>query len=110
MDQAMMLQNLANAARDQNNFINAGILGYRGELQRAWKIPWFSQFRDVISELEQDRYFVVLKAFGYHTLVAERRWKLMWEARFSIPAQGNAFNQQLAAMTTCASQYFGENV
>lgn len=110
MDQAMMLQNLANAQRDRNNFINAGILGYRDELERAWWIPWFPRSQDVISELELDRYFVVLKAYDYHTLVVERHWKLMWEARFSILAQGNAFDQQLAAMTTLASQYFGENV
>jgi hypothetical protein len=110
MEQAMMLQNLANSARDQNNIYNAGILGYRAELERAWEIPWFSQYRDVISELEMDRYFVVLKAYNYHTLVVERHWKLIWEARFSIPAQGHAFDQQLAAMTTCASRYFGEDV
>jgi hypothetical protein len=110
MTQAMMLQNLDNAQRDRNNFHNARILGYRDELERAWEIPWFSQFRDVISELELDRYFVVLKAYDYDTFVFKRQRKLMWEVRFSIPAHGNAFDQELAAMTKCASQYFGEDV
>jgi hypothetical protein len=110
MEQAMMLQNLANNQRDQNNIHNAGILGFRDELRRAWEIPWFPIYRDVITELESDRYFVVLKAFDYHTLVVERHWKLMWEARFSIPAHGQAFNEKLAAMTTRASRYFGEDV
>jgi hypothetical protein len=110
MDQALMMQSLANRARDENNLSNAGILGYRSELQRAWEIPWFSRSRDVVSELEGDRYFVVLKAFDYGTLVFKKKWKLLWESRFSIPAQGNAFDRQLAMMATRASLYFGENV
>jgi hypothetical protein len=110
MTQAMMLQNLDNAQRDRNNFHNARILGYRDELERAWEIPWFSQFWDVISELELDRYFVVLKAYDYDTFVFKRQRKLMWEVRFSIPAHGNAFDQELAAMTKSASQYFGGDV
>ncbi len=109
LEQALMLQSLTNRQRDQKDFYNAGILGYREALKRAWEIPWFSLAQDVITELEEDRYFVVLKAFDFHALAVEKRWKLMWEARFSIPARHNAFDQQLAAMAMLASQYFGQD-
>jgi hypothetical protein len=110
LDQALILNGLANRLRDDNNFDNAGILGYRADVIKAREVPWLSQYRDAVAELEEDRYFVVLKAYDYTWLVTKKNWKLMWEARFSIPAQGNAFNERLAAMAESASQYFGQDV
>lgn len=95
--------------RDMNDSINAGILGWTEELKRANRLPWFTLYQDAVTELEWDRYFVVLEAFDFHTLVTAKRWKLMWEARFSIPSRGNAFDEQLAGMVNAASRYFGED-
>ena len=109
-DQALALQALANSSRDNNNLRNARILGYGAELRRAWENPLFSSSGDLIHELEADRYFVVLKAYDFRTAATQKKLKLLWEVRFSIGAQGNRFDEQLAGMAKSASRYFGENV
>jgi hypothetical protein len=64
---------------------------------------------DMRAELEEDRYFVVLSAFDYQTLVKQKKQKFLWEARFSIRERGNAFDSRLAGMVEKASDYFGRN-
>jgi hypothetical protein len=64
---------------------------------------------DMRSELEEDRYFVVLSAFDYQALVKSKKMKFLWEVRFSIREHGNAFDDKLAAMTEKASEFFGRD-
>ena len=65
--------------------------------------------QDMLSELEEDRYFVVLMALDYQALVAKKKSTLLWEARLSIREHGTAFDKQLEAMVAKASDYFGRD-
>jgi hypothetical protein len=109
LDLALDLNALENRLRDRNNVVNAQILGYAEDLQRAWDIPWFTGSRDVVHELEADRYFVVLRAYDFQLLWKQKTPRLLWETRYSITEHGNRFDEQLAAMTRTAAPYFGQD-
>jgi hypothetical protein len=63
----------------------------------------------MLTELEEDRYFVVLMAFDFHLMAAQKKAKLLWEARFSIREHDHEFDKSLAAMVAKASGYFGRD-
>jgi hypothetical protein len=60
------------------------------------------------AELQKYRYFVVLLAYDYKT-IANRKPKLLWEARMSISEHRNQFDRKLSALVENASAYFGQN-
>jgi hypothetical protein len=109
MEMAGMMTILENEQRDRNNVMNAGLLGFRDELMKAWDLPWLSHSQGLVEDLEASRYFVVLKAYDFRTLVREKKMKLLWETRFSIRERGNRFDEQLAGMTKYAAQFFGQD-
>jgi hypothetical protein len=65
--------------------------------------------QDLIDELEDNRYFVVLMAYDFQLLWKEKKHKLLWETRFSIRQRHNEFDRQLASMAKEASRYFGQD-
>jgi hypothetical protein len=69
------------------------------------------QFRrqDMMGELEERRYFVVLMAYDFQKMWRQKKAKLLWETRFSIREQGNDFRRQLPAMAGSAAAYFGRD-
>lgn len=89
---------------------NAGILGFQTELWRAETTFGTTASADFYSELRADRYFVVLKAYDFKVAWKEKRRKILWEARFSIRQRGSDFREQLPAMATFASDYFGKRL
>jgi len=100
-----------NHTRDEANTRNAEMLGYDlewNEVMGGLSGP-AQDFRKakLVSELEEDRYFVVIMAYDYQLLVKEKKHKLLWETRFSIRQHNHAFNQQLASMAAQASNFFG---
>lgn len=102
---------LSNEARYQVNRFNAEILGY----DKAWHEtnvmrPYLSTARDILSEIEESRYFVVLKAYDFQELRQHKQKKLLWLTRYNIRQAGNRFDDQLVDMTRYASQFFGQNV
>jgi hypothetical protein len=86
---------------------NAAILGYADTILS--KKPVDRPLKELISELEQHRYYVVLLAYDYRTARQFGQHKLLWEARFSILERGNDFEQSIAAMALAASNYFGRD-
>ena len=83
-----------------------GIIGTdygRGLRVTALHLKW----DDLSEEIEENRYFVVLMAYDFQLMWKEKKHKLLWETRYSIRQRGNNFDQQLAAMTQSASNYFG---
>ena len=111
-ESALQVVRMANRQRDRANLENAGILGYTDTLAAA-QGPESSFMRrrwtDLIEELEDDRYFVVLMAYDFQLLAKEKKHKLLWETRFSIREHGNAFDRQLGAMAQSASRFFGQD-
>lgn len=107
---ALLMQQGENRDRDRNNLSNARILGYFDAYLRARDLREIGSPAgdNVFTELEADRYFVVLKAYDFRAL-REKKMKLLWEARFSVYEQGNRFDEQLPAMAQAASRYFGQD-
>ena len=110
---ALMELNMENRARDQTNARNAALLGYLPEMKRSsdtMRVAGLgSYFDDLVSDVEEDRYFVILAAYDYRAAWKEKHRKLLWMTRVSISTRGNRFDEQLEAMIRSASRYFGQN-
>ncbi len=106
---------MANRIRDELDFKNAAMIGYsasgligtdEGNYKKHTALG--IDQRDEVSEIEQNRYFVVLMAYDFQILWKEKKHKLLWETRFSINELHNSFDKALPVMARFASQYFGE--
>jgi hypothetical protein len=64
---------------------------------------------DLISAIEMDRYYVVLRAFDFQTAWKRRRIRLLWETRFSLSERQHDFGKELPTMAHTASKYFGQD-
>ena len=110
--QADLMISMANRARDRKNAENAMLVGYLPELQRTDGYQGTALGfirRDLVDDVEESRYFVVLLAYDFQLLWKQKQRKLLWEARFSIPERRNDFHQALAAMAREASRYYGQD-
>lgn len=110
--QAIELQ-MFNSMRRKADERNARILGYVDEINRLDNASRFagagSSFNDLISDIEEERYFIVVSAYDFKTMVAKKERKLLWATRISIRAQGNKFDERMGAMLARASGHFGRN-
>ena len=64
---------------------------------------------DLLSEIEANRYFVILMAYDAQLFRKEKKHKLLWETRFSVDADRNAFSNALPSMAQYAGHYFGQD-
>jgi len=99
----------ANRQRDRTNSRNAHLLGYDQLLAQNEARLGSRSYLDVVDEIEDPRYLVVLRAFDFQLLRTQKKQKLLWEVRYSIRARGHWFDESLAAMTSQAAQYFGRD-
>jgi hypothetical protein len=109
---AMGIVAAQNAANDKSYEQNAAMLGYDSLITQssALENPALAYRRqDAISELQRDRYFVVLMAYDFQLMWKQKKHKLLWETRLSLDQRGNEFNQQVAMMAKAAAQYFGKD-
>jgi hypothetical protein len=91
---------------------NAMLLGYDTELAALQGLEGTAlrhERDDLVEELEDSRYFVVLMAYDFQTAWKAKKHKLLWVTRISIRQHGNDFGKALPAMARYASQYFGQN-
>lgn len=102
-----------NRIRENEDYINVRMLGYdswwdssAGE-HRGTALEIRRQ--DLLSEIEEERYFVVLMAYDFQLLWKEKKHKLLWETRFSIRQRSHEFDKDLPAMAQYASQFFGKD-
>lgn len=108
----LMMISMVNRQRDRIDRTNASILGYDQELERSIGLeigPMRTYQMDLLQEIEENRYFVVLMAYDFRLLWKEKKPKLLWVTRFSISERGNLFDEQLDAMAQAASRYFGQD-
>jgi len=102
-----------NQRREDQDMRTATLLGYDSwwtKVNGAWGgSPLEISKTDMRSELEEDRYFVVLTAFDYPMLVKQKKSKFLWEVRFSIREHGTAFDDRIKGMAELASNYFGRD-
>lgn len=107
--QELLAIETANSTRDWLDRRNANILGWDEEIQRATEMPWFTASRDIFDDLEENRYFVILKAYDFRERALHKKQKLLWQTRISIRERGNRFDERLAAMTEFAGRFIGTN-
>ena len=92
---------------------NAALMGYESVLAKSIEYrdtPFSFRYSALATEFYGGafgRYFVVLIAYDYQLMRRQKKEIPLWVTRFSIPGRGNAFDQELAAMTRAASSYFG---
>ena len=65
--------------------------------------------KDMLDEVEEDRYFVVLMAYDFQAMAKKKKSKLLWEVHFSIREHGNEFDKRLPGMVADASEFFGRD-
>ena len=109
---ALAVVSAENTLRDQLDGRNAAMLGFDTALRESQGLAGTAlahRRTELIQEIEQQRYFVVLMAYDFQVLWKQKKHKLLWETRYSVPQSGLAFDQYLLAMTQGASKYFGRN-
>ncbi len=109
-----MLQLLTdNLARDRINEHNARILGYMDALADANDIRRWAgggdRYTDLIGDVEESRYFIVISAYDFRELTERNQKKLLWQTRVSVRSPGNRFDDSYVAMLKGASKYFGQD-
>jgi hypothetical protein len=95
---------------------SANILGYTEEILRLSRAPsdflqssaTDARLGTLKSEVESDRYYVVLLAYDYQLGRKFRMHRLLWETRYSIPETGNDFEKAFPMMSDIAGKYFGQ--
>ena len=66
-------------------------------------------YNDLIADIEEPRYYIILSAFDFQRTVREQKPKLQWVTRMSMRAPGNSFAEKAAAMVAYAATRFGQN-
>lgn len=98
------------AQRELADIRNAQLLGYDSDLF-AGDGPRISAFKlrqdDLISEIEQNRYFLILMAYDFQDLWKQKKHRLIWVTRMSVRERGGDFGKTLPMMAAYASQFFG---
>ena len=101
-----------NNLRNEADTRNAALLGYGSELVATSGLEMTamrSRREDVIPEIEENRYLVVLMAYDFQELWKHKRHKLLWVTRLSVRERGTDFSKVLPAMVQYGSQYFGQD-
>jgi hypothetical protein len=113
---ALTVLNVENQDRARKDFANANMLGYDapgligtdyGNHVRGGALG--QERDDLVAEIEENRYFVVLMAYDFQLLWKQKKHKLLWQTRFSISERHNAFDKALPFMAQYAARYFGQD-
>ena len=112
IDSFSMMQRMADTIRNEQNTYNAQLLGYGPDLERSQifgdtVLTMQSYHNDLMNELEEPRYFVILQAYDFQKMKNEKKRDLLWTSRFSIRAKGRRFDENLWAMAMASSRVFG---
>lgn len=113
LDSLLTRIGMENQQRDRADQRNAQLLGYQDELARTDTIAQYSAggiYRgDLIADVEEDRYFVILVACDFRAATKEKKIRPLWSMRFNTAARGRDFVKTLPVMASLASRYFGED-
>lgn len=108
-DSALWQIAMGNRERDELDDRNARILGYTELLSRARFASHMTFAQDIIGEVGDNRYYVVLQAYDFKTALVEKKLKPMWTARLSVLENRNDFAESLDRMVTLAMPYLGQD-
>jgi hypothetical protein len=109
----MIIQDMMNRSRDQANARTAHLLGYMGDINRSDGPQRYAggrdRYDDLIADIEEARYYIILSAYDFQKTVREKKPKLQWVTRMSMRAPGNSFAEKAAAMIAYSASRFGQN-
>ena len=108
-DNALWQMSVENEAKDKLDSRNARILGYDDALDRARSAAHMSFAKDIIAEVGDNRYYVVLQAYDFKTAAKEKKLKPLWTARISMSEGRNNFADSLDQMLRNGAHYFGQD-
>ncbi len=99
--------------RERLNEHNARILGYASDLKEAAGVQRWAgggdRYNDLIADLAESRYYIVILAYDYPEFAKRGRKKLLWTTRVSVSSTGNRFDGSMAAMLRGAAKHFGQD-
>jgi hypothetical protein len=101
-----------NRQRDVINYKNGQLLGFGPDVIHEGPYltgPLKVRRDDLVAEIEDRRYFVVLMAYDFQMAWKLKKHKLLWETRFSIRQRSHQFDADLAGMAKSASKFFGQD-
>jgi len=111
LEQELMTMAMFEDMRMDANEQNARLLGYIEEINHRNNPSRFggagSAYDDLISDIENERYFVIIAAYDFQVALKEGKSKPLWVTRVSIQKYGNKFDKALATMISRASDHFG---
>lgn len=100
----------------RNSYVapNARLLGYIEEINDSNDIRRLTsvgddRYRDMMADVEESRYYVIVSAYDFPELVKHGKQKLLWVTRVSVRSPGNSFDESVSAMLKSASHYFGRD-
>jgi hypothetical protein len=113
IESQMLRTMLDNRVRDELNHRNAHVLGYADDLADSSDIRRWAgggdRYNDLITDVEESRYFIVVSAYDFQELLKTKKQKLLWQTRVSVRSPGNSFDDSYLAMLKTAAPYFGQN-
>ena len=99
--------------RERLNEHNARILGYSSDLKEASGVQRWAgggdRYNDLMADLKESRYYIVILAYDYPEFAKNRRKKLLWTTRVSVSSAGNRFDDTMTAMLRGAAPHFGQD-
>ena len=99
------LQNSSGSSNARSMGQKANLLG----MEEAYGFYTNDQDKyELMSMLDEERYFVILMAYDMESIKAKES-KLLWSTRYSIRAIGQNFDDAIKGMNTIAGDYFGQS-
>lgn len=99
--------------RERLNEHNARLLGYSSDLKEARGVQRWAgggdHYNDLIADLGESRYYIVILAYDGPELMKKGRKKLLWTTRVSVSSADNRFDDCMAAMLRGAAKHFGQD-
>jgi hypothetical protein len=109
LEAAQVTMAIANAQRDRIDAHNAHIIGYDKVLKHAQYTAYMSDSRDVLNDVADNRYYVVLQAYDFPTALKEKKLRPLWTVRMSMTNSGHDFASALDAMLKNGARFFGQD-
>lgn len=98
--------------QDTASSSNARSMGHKANLlgmEEAYGFYTNDQDKyELMSMLDEERYFVILMAYDMESIKAKNS-KLLWTTRYSIRAIGQKFDEAIMGMNEIAGDYFGQS-
>jgi hypothetical protein len=111
LDGSLMLLQMEDQTRQRSNEQNARLLGYIDAINDADGVARYAgggdRFKELVEDIEEARYYVLVHAYEFRAAVEKRERKLLWVTRISMAARDGEFDQSLRAMIARATPYFG---